>query len=161
MSYPYWWRVPQSVSQPSFPSNQITVNNMEPGSWLIRGNTGYKIMGDMGSWGVPFVSYPNWCFLIKNLIRNRWFGEGCVFHLFQWLAVIKEMKTSAKKRTQLEKQITIKWQSTNKRGKTYIFFSSEVHELCCSLYIYIHNTYIHTYIYIYIYIHVYFEWWER
>ena len=43
--------------------------------WLIRGTRWLLLMGHMGSWGVPFGSYRNWRFFIKNLIRNRSFGE--------------------------------------------------------------------------------------
>ena len=46
------------------------------------------LMGDMGSWGVPFGSYPKLIIFKQNFIRNRSFWEYFFFWNFKWSAVM-------------------------------------------------------------------------
>ena len=89
------------------------------------------IMGDMGSWGVPFVSLPNWCFYSRIYIigsRSSW--QGCFFHK-------KSKKQQWWERKRKKKREKLK--STNKDKKAY-FSAVKCNEQCCSLYI---HTYMH------------------
>ena len=85
---------------------QVSLNwfqSTEPGGWFIRGNHGFNQVGH-GLMGVPFVSYPNWCFFLKNLIGNRSLGEGW-FPSFSMISNDKkDRKIEKKNRKQIEKR---------------------------------------------------------
>ena len=112
----------------------------EPGGLLIRGNPGYQ------SWGTwAHGRYPLWAvqidvfFFLRNLIENRSFGEGWFFEVFQWLAVIREIKKPRKKRkTNWTKKTYIDWTSTNTHKKCSFFSALKCNEQCCSLYMHIY-----------------------